>query len=111
MSRQAGSIVRGISKPRRISVKRAGSRWRVCTAGAAQGQGRAQPAGDRLESAGNWIGYWKWNVKLIYTFARNTNGAAGGNFGEPAVEAPDPEWIDATQNSNNGNKLPQLKCP
>jgi len=29
MSRQAGSIVRGISKPRRISARRAGCRWPV----------------------------------------------------------------------------------
>src|SRR6202011_2555361 len=29
----------GISKPRRISVKRADSRWRLCTADAVKGQG------------------------------------------------------------------------
>src|SRR6478672_9694321 len=45
MSRQAGSIVRGISKPRRISVKRAGSRWRLCTAGAAKGQATPETSG------------------------------------------------------------------
>jgi hypothetical protein len=51
MSRQAGSIVSGISKPRRISAKRAGSRWRLCTAGPAKGQGTAEPrADDPLES-------------------------------------------------------------
>jgi len=57
MSRQAGSIVRGISKPRRISVKRAGSRWRLCTAGAAKGQGTPEPAGTwSARKRRNWIG-------------------------------------------------------
>jgi len=39
MSRQAGSIVRGISKPRRISVKTGRQQVRLCTAGTAKGQG------------------------------------------------------------------------
>src|ERR1019366_7883547 len=38
MSRQAGSMFGGISKPRRISVKTGRQQVRLCTAGAAKGQ-------------------------------------------------------------------------
>src|SRR3981189_3184412 len=48
MSRQAGSIVRGNSKPRRISVKAGRQQVRLCTAGAAKGQGRRELA--RIDS-------------------------------------------------------------
>src|SRR5712671_2410035 len=63
MSRPAGSIVRGISKPRRISVKRAGSRWRLCTANSVKGQGTGNrrlrmppkaPEVDRSKSRASW---------------------------------------------------------
>src|SRR5262245_6249234 len=39
MSRKASSIVRGNLAPRRISEKRAGSRWRVSTCWRGKGQG------------------------------------------------------------------------
>jgi hypothetical protein len=56
--------------------------------------------------AGNWIGYWKWQVKLTYTWAKGAS-----DFGAPAVEAPDPEWIEAAGNSDNFPKLlPQSMC-
>ena len=46
MSRKPGSIVRGISTPRRISAsQRAGCRWRVSTADGAKGQGIARQDG------------------------------------------------------------------
>src|ERR1700743_2334832 len=43
--RQAGSIVRGIQSRAGYPSKRAGSRWRLCTACAAKGQGMGQPKG------------------------------------------------------------------
>src|ERR1700690_1576687 len=45
MSRQAGSIVRGNSKPRRISVRAGRQQVRLCTADTAKGQGRRELAG------------------------------------------------------------------
>ena len=45
MSRQAGSIVRGFQSRAGYPSKRAGSRWRLCTAGAAKGQGRPERGG------------------------------------------------------------------
>src|SRR5712664_4977224 len=53
MSRQAGSIVRGNSKPRRISVKAGRQQVRLCTAGAAKGQGRRELA--RIDSRPFWL--------------------------------------------------------
>src|SRR4051812_10790666 len=43
MSRQAGSIVWGIQSRAGYPSKRAGSRWRVCTAGSAKGQDAGNP--------------------------------------------------------------------
>jgi len=44
MSRQAGSIVGEIQSRAGYPSKRAGSRWRLCTAGRAKGQGGPEPA-------------------------------------------------------------------
>jgi len=53
MSRHAGSIVRGNSKPRRISAfQRAGSRWRLSTASRAKGQGTGCRGGPSARSPG-----------------------------------------------------------
>ena len=51
MSRQTGSIVRGISKPRRISVKRAGSRWPLCTAGGGERSRSREKPGPAAEGS------------------------------------------------------------
>jgi len=46
MSRQAGSFVSGDFKAAPdIRIKRAGSRWRVCTAATAKGQGSGDGCG------------------------------------------------------------------
>src|SRR5205814_8098001 len=44
MSRQAGSIVGEIQSRAGYPSKRAGSRWRLCTAGGTKGQGAPEPA-------------------------------------------------------------------
>jgi hypothetical protein len=57
MSRQAGSIVRGNSKPRRISVKTGRQQVPLCTAHRAKGQGTGNPGvANAFRKRRNWIG-------------------------------------------------------
>src|SRR6202051_589773 len=68
----------GIQSRAGYPSKRADSRWRLCTAGTAKGQG----AGNRFESAG--IGWAK--IKDLQNQGLNWQGRQGSNLRQPVLE-------------------------
>src|SRR6185437_2427935 len=83
MSRQAGSIVRGISKPRRISVKT--GRQQVAVVYCGRGQ-RSRYGATRRLVAGAGEGYSRRRWSAFAINGLNWQGRQGSNLRQPVLE-------------------------
>jgi hypothetical protein len=83
MSRQAGSIVRGISKPRRISVKT--GRQQVAAMYCGRGQ-RSRYGATRPVAAGTGGGYRRPGRSAFGINELNWQGRQGSNLRQPVLE-------------------------